>query len=49
MDARLIFLGLAFFAANALAQGFDHTHQAWDALLKNNVVVLDGGKASRLR
>ena len=28
-------------------QGFDHSHPAWDALLKKHVVVLDGGKASQ--
>src|SRR6266480_3342367 len=47
MDARLIFLGLWFAAGSALA--FDHSHAAWQALLKKHVVVLDGGKASRLR
>jgi hypothetical protein len=49
LTARLTLLGLAFVASHALAQGFDHTHQAWDALLKSNVVLQDGGKASRLR
>ena len=33
----------------AIAQGFDHTHKAWDALLKKHVVVLQGGKASQVR
>jgi hypothetical protein len=41
---RLVLL-LLFIASPALA--FDHAQ--WDALLKKNVVVLDGGKASRLR
>jgi hypothetical protein len=27
---------------------FDQSHQAWSALLKRHVVLLDGGKASRL-
>jgi hypothetical protein len=44
MDARLV-LSLLFFAAPALA--FDHGQ--WDALLKKNVVVLEGGKASQFR
>jgi hypothetical protein len=44
MDARLV-LSLFFFAAPALA--FDHGQ--WDALLKKNVVVLEGGKASQFR
>lgn len=33
--------------AAVAAQGFDH--KAWDALLKKNVVVLEGGKASQVR
>lgn len=32
----------------ALAQ-FDHQHQAWNALLKKHVVLIDGGKASEVR
>jgi hypothetical protein len=28
---------------------FDHSHAAWTALLKENVILLDGGKASRVR
>ena len=35
-------------AAPALAQT-DHTHKAWDALLKKHVVLLQGGKASQVR
>lgn len=35
-------------AGPALAQ-FDHSHGAWDALLKQHVVLVDGGKASQLR
>ena len=30
------------------AAAFDHDHKAWDALLKKHVVLLDGGKASRV-
>ena len=44
MAARLA-LVLLFVATPAL--GFDHG--AWDALLKKNVVVLEGGKASQFR
>lgn len=33
----------------ALAQDFDHQHAAWSELLKRNVVLVDGGKASRVR
>jgi len=32
----------------AVAQPFDHSHKAWDALLKKHVVLLQGGKASQL-
>ena len=45
MDARLILAVLLWLPLAAL--GFDH--QAWDALLKKHVVLLDGGKASQLR
>jgi hypothetical protein len=50
VDARLrvlLFVVSALFAAPAPA--FDHAHGAWDALLKKHVVLLDGGKASRLQ
>lgn len=47
MAARLILLAFALWAAGAGAQGFDHG--PWDALLKRHVVVLDHGKASRVR
>jgi hypothetical protein len=46
MDARLTLLPLVLWAC--AAWGFDHGHAAWDALLKRHVVVLDGGRASRL-
>ena len=36
-------------ASNAIAQGFDHEHAAWTALLKKHVVLVDGGKASQVR
>ncbi len=49
MDARLILTIACLSAAPALAQGFDHAHQAWDALVKKHVVVLPGGNASQLR
>ncbi len=44
MDARLILAGWFFLST---AHGFDHA--PWDAQLKKNVVVLEGGKASQLR
>jgi hypothetical protein len=48
MDARLAgpIAVLLFWMGAALGQGFDHSHQAWDALLKGNVVLREGGKAS---
>jgi Protein of unknown function, DUF547 len=36
-------------AAHAQAPGFDHSHAAWTALLKQHVRLLDGGKASQVR
>ncbi|MEW6687887.1 MAG: DUF547 domain-containing protein [Pseudomonadota bacterium] len=44
---RLLFLLL--FSGSALAQGFDHSHKTWDALLKRHVVLISGGKASQTR
>jgi hypothetical protein len=51
MDARLAGLVavLLFWMGAALGQGFDHSHQAWDALLKKHVVLREGGKASLVR
>src|SRR5204863_1952597 len=44
VDARLILAGLLFLST---AHAFDHA--PWDAQLKKNVVVLEGGKASQFR
>ncbi len=50
LNARLkLFVLLCALSLGAQAQGFDHSHRAWDALLKKHVVPLDGGKASQLR
>jgi uncharacterized protein DUF547 len=40
---------LALAVGSAAAQGFDHEHRAWTALLRKHVVLLDGGKASQVR
>ncbi|OGA24318.1 MAG: hypothetical protein A3I02_04045 [Betaproteobacteria bacterium RIFCSPLOWO2_02_FULL_67_26] len=41
---------LAFLVAGSVAaQGFDHEHTAWTALLKKHVLLVDGGKASQVR
>lgn len=45
--ALLVGLALALSARTALA--FDHTHAAWDALLKQNVMLISKGNASQLR
>lgn len=46
---RWIAVVLAFGAGTALAQGFDHSHRAWDALLNKHVVLLPGKSASQVR
>jgi len=43
----LIAGALLSFAASA--QGFDHSHAVFTALLKKHVVVIDGGKASKVK
>ena len=48
MRSFLFILALTAVTA-AAAQGFDHEHSAWTALLKNHVVLLEGGKASQVR
>ena len=40
---------VALAMSSAHAQSFDHEHQAWTALLKKHVVLVDGGKASQVR
>ena len=49
LGARLFVLVASAWLGGAHAQGFDHSHRAWGALLQENVVLLDGGKASRVR
>lgn len=48
MRILLVILALAAVPA-ASAQGFDHSHASWTALLRKHVVLLDGGKASQVR
>ena len=45
MDARLILTAILALPLAALAQN----HQAWDALLRKHVVLIEDGKASQLR
>ena len=49
LAALLIFLSTVLAPLTGGAQGFDPTHKAWDALLKKNVVPIEGGKASQVR
>jgi len=44
--ALLLVAALGFAAA---AHAFDHSHAAWDALVKRHVKLVDGGKASQVR
>lgn len=46
---RWVLVLLAFCASSAAAQGFDHAHRGWDALLKKHVVLLPGKSASQVR
>jgi hypothetical protein len=39
----------AVLALAPAARAFDHSHAAWDALLKRHVKLVDGGKASQVR
>lgn len=45
---RLLFLCFALAATTAQA-AFDHDHRGWTELLKKHVVLVDGGKASKVR
>jgi hypothetical protein len=44
---RLLLAAFALLASLA-AQAFDHSHAAWDALLKRHVRLLEGGNASQV-
>ena len=46
---RFLVFAVLFTANLCFAQGFDHSHAAWSALLKKHVVVLEGGKVSQVR
>ena len=45
---RWVFL-VVLLSGTSQAQDFDHSHGAWDALLKRDVVVAADGKSSRVR
>jgi hypothetical protein len=42
-------LAAMFFASIAFAEPFDHSHAAFSSLLKKHVVVIDGGKSSKVK
>ncbi len=46
---RNLVLAALLLTAALPASAFDHTHAAWTALLKKHVVLVDGGKASKVR
>ncbi len=49
MKKLFAFLAAALFSVAANAQSFDHSHAAFSALLKKHVVVVDGGKTSKVK
>jgi hypothetical protein len=49
MTRVLVFLACLMLPWSAAHAQFDHEHKAWTALLKKHVVLIDGGKASRVR
>ncbi len=49
MKRLITAIALAMAPWGAVLAQFDHSHAAWTALLKKNVVLIDGGKASQVR
>ncbi len=49
MKKLLLILAALTFSLSATAQSFDHSHAAFTALLKKYVVVIDGGKSSKVK
>ena len=49
MKKFVLALATMFFASVASAQSFDHSHAALTTLLKKHVVVIDGGKSSKVK
>lgn len=46
---RTLLAAAALLVAASAQAAFDHSHAAWDALLRKHVKVIDGGKASQVR
>ena len=49
MKRIFLMLTAVLFASLASAQNFDHSHTAFTALLKKHVVLVDGGKTSKVK
>ena len=49
MKKLLLFVAAIGLSFAARAQSFDHSHAAFTTLLKKHVVVVDGGKASKVK
>jgi len=49
LTALLALVLVAALPGSAAAQGFDHEHKAWDALLKRHVVLIDEADARTTR
>ena len=49
MKRLLIIVAALVFSVGVSAQTFDHSHAAFTALLKKHVVVIDGGKSSKVK
>ena len=49
MKKVFLMLTAMLFASLASAQNFDHSHAAFTALLKKHVVLIDGGKTSKVK
>ena len=45
---KVFVVGIAALLVSASASAFDHSHAAWDALLKKHVVLVNGGKTSKV-
>ena len=45
---QLVVLGLIVFSSLTQANGFDHQHSSWNALLQNHVTWIRGGVASEM-
>ena len=49
MNKILLTMAMTLFASIASAQSFDHSHAGFTALLKKHVVLVEGGKTSKVK